>query len=110
MTQRAPFTPSSIWSPERATICWPGSYTQLAAFRRVLDHRAWIVGRDDHGVAFVHDAAQRQAGRFAHRARVEASDLIVVEIGGDEARGGEIARDRARPRGVHALLFEPRAV
>ncbi len=45
-----------------------------------------------------------------HGARVEGGDLVVLQVGVDEARRGEVAVDDLDAVGVDPLAFEPGAI
>ena len=87
-----------------------GGNAALLQRGRVLAHRGVVVGADDRERdRFLHVLDAQRAGAL-HRARVERDDLVVVEIGGDEALGGVRVVEDADRVAADAVLVEPGGV
>lgn len=86
---------------------------EFTALDRVALHGRGITGGDHDQPRPVGRCGQRREVEergLGHGARVEGSDLVLVQVGGaQETRGSEVVGDPDVP-GVHAVCFQPVAV
>src|SRR5688500_14854742 len=75
----------------------------LGALARVLLHALLAVGSDD-GKARAQVARDMVLVRASHRRGMEVGDLVVVQIGGDEALGSELTGYALQVLGAYAEL------
>src|SRR5262245_11966107 len=79
---------------------------QRAALFGVLNHRRWVVRRDDRQRT-IWDAAERQLARMSHGAGIERGNLVVGAISAAEERRTELPGDLLHILGVDAGRLEP---
>src|SRR5690606_34890492 len=76
-----------------------------------LYHRFRVVGGDDDQIGrVVVDIGHRIIFCVGHRASIKRRNLVVIEVGVDEERGGEYLINLAHGAGIHSGIFQPQAV
>ena len=78
---------------------------------RIAVHRRRVVGRDHDQVVGGHARLRERDRRgVRHRTRIERRDLVVLQVGIDEARGRVVAGDDLDGPAVHAVRLQPGAI
>src|SRR5205807_283760 len=98
---------------QRGDLLGGGEDEAVAELRRLADvrrHRVGRVGGDHHRVDVGIEPAQVDRPRTPHRTGKEGGDLVVVEVGGDEAGGGGDVVAAERRGGVDPAALELGAV
>src|SRR5713226_3537205 len=87
----------------------PGHAPVPALVHQAL-HRVGRIRSHDHRLGIRHRVVEAEAAREVHGAAVVAGDLVVVEVGSGEARGGDLPLDEAQAPAVDPHLLQPGAI
>ena len=85
-------------------------HTALTALDHEALHCPRIVRADDHRIDMRRSVVETQHRGAPHRTSVVAGQLVVVHVGGGEARGAHLALQQAQPTAVDALRHQPVAI